>query len=306
MSERLKTVFMGTPELAVPALQCLAALSDVQCVLTQPDRKAGRGKQLRPPPVKVAAEALGIPVWQPETLRGQSQAAQLQGADLFVVLAYGEILRQAVLDLPRIDCINLHGSLLPRWRGASPLQACIRAGDTETGVSVMSMVRALDAGPVYYEQSFALGDQARLAVLHDQMASCAAEALAYYLHNYASLTAVAQDESRVTYCGKLNAVDGHLDFHGHSAQEIERWVRGYTPAPGCWVEAEEMRLRILDVLCVDAPVDLQPAQVHVEGRRALVGCQQGAVELLVVQVPGKKPARMHDYLNGRSLPTVFA
>ena len=304
MSQRLKTVFMGTPELAVPSLRCLAEMTDLQCVVTQPDRPAGRGKQPKAPAVKQAAIELGIPVWQPETLKGQEQAEQLQDTDLFVVLAYGEILRQNILDLPRFDCINLHASLLPRWRGASPLQACLRARDGETGVSVMRMVKALDAGPVFYQESLPLAQYNTLPVLHDAIADCSASALAYYLKHRESLTAQDQDQQLVTYCGKLHSDDGHLDFT-QSVQELDAWIRAYTPVPGCWVLAGGKRMRILAAQAIAEQMNLNPGQIVTRGARAFVGCADGVLELLRVQAAGKKAVAVKDYLNGYRFPDSF-
>lgn len=304
MTKRLKTIFMGTPELAVPALEILAQHSDVIRVVTQPDRPAGRGKKMRAPAVKVAAEALSIPVWQPETLRGKQDAPELQGADLFVVLAYGEILRQPVLDLPKIDCINLHASLLPRWRGASPLQACIRAGDLETGVSVMRMVRALDAGPVFHKQTIPLSDSVTLPEVHDQLAVCSATALAYYLAHYMELQAVEQDESLVTYCGKLQSEDGHLDFN-QSVTELDRCLRAYTPVPGCWVNADDQRMRVQSAIISDCNISGEPGTVFMDGSRAFVNCTDGVLELLKIQAAGKRAMEVADYVNGHDLPARF-
>lgn len=303
---RPRCVFMGTPELAVPALRRVAELCDVTCVVTQPDRPAGRGRQLRMSLVKEAALELGLPLWQPETLRGQADAVQLQDADFFVVMAYGDILRQAVLDLPAVECINIHCSLLPRWRGASPLQACIRAGDTESGVSIMRMVRALDAGPVFLKHAFAMDAGITLPQLHDQLADCAADAIADYFARYPELEAAEQDESQVTYCGKLSSADGHLDFHCPAA-EVERWVRAYTPVPGCWALARQQRLRIQSLRLTDqAATDVPPGTLTAQGQRLLVACSDVYVELVQLQPPGKRSMQAVAYLNGHALPAALA
>ena len=248
-----RTCFMGSPELAIPALKILQQHTNCELVVTQPDRRAGRGGKMRSPPVKVAADELNIPTWQPETLRGAENDERLQNFDLFVVLAYGEILRQPVLDLPAIECINLHASLLPRWRGASPLQAVLRAGDNETGVSVMRMVRALDAGPVFHQLRFPVASDATLPWLHDTIADKSAQALEQFFELWKStglIDPVAQDEEAVTVCGKLLPEDGQIDWQ-QSAVEIERLVRAYTPAPGCSTQADGERYRIHQVVVVD-------------------------------------------------------
>jgi len=299
MTEGPRAVFMGTPELAVPTLQALAARCEVGCVVTQPDRPAGRGRSLRPPPVKVAAEALGLPVWQPETLRGAEAAPQLQGAELFVVLAYGELLRQRVLDLPSGACINLHASLLPRWRGASPLQAALRAGDTETGVCVMEMVRALDAGPVYLCEPIPLGDDATLPWLHDEIAACSARALDRFLDAWPGIEAAAQDESQVTWCGKLTSDDGRIDVSA-SAVDQARQVRAYHPVPGCWIADGAERIRVHAAHAV--PGSDEPGRTRVHDGLPTVACGEGLLVLDRLQPPGKRAMGGRDFLNGRSLP----
>ncbi len=296
---------MGTPELAVPALQTLAELCTVTCVVTQPDRPAGRGKQLRASPVKEQALALGLPVWQPETLRGQKDAAELQNIDFFVVMAYGEILRQSILDLPTINCINIHCSLLPRWRGASPLQAALRAGDTETGVSIMKMLRALDAGPVYLQKSFPLTLESTLPEVHDKLAQCAAETLGEYLNNYQSCEAQDQEESLVTYCGKLSSDDGHLNFNS-TAEDLCRWVRAYTPVPGCWVMMNDKRVKITAVSVVNVDTTLAAAATYVQDKRIFVGCAEGAIEILSLQPQGKRVMRAAEFLNGQQIPAELS
>ena len=300
----LATVFMGTPEIAVPALRLLAARTRVLHVVTQPDRPAGRGQQLQPPPVKQAALALGLPVWQPETLKGQALAPQLAGADLIVVMAYGELLRQDLLDRPPGGCINLHASLLPRWRGASPLQAALRAGDASTGVSVMRMVRALDAGAVYLREELPLGPRATLAGLHDALAEVAARALGRFLDGYPGLPAVPQDEALVTNCRKLTSADGQLDFT-RPAVELDRWVRAYTPAPGCWTLVNGERLRIHELLPLAGHVGLAPRHVAVDDGRLLVGCGDGACVVVRLQAAGKRVMEASEFLRGNRLPDAF-
>jgi methionyl-tRNA formyltransferase len=301
----LRTVFMGTPEIAVPALQLLSRLTRVGMVVTQPDRPAGRGNQLQEPAVKRAARDLGLPLWQPESLRGLSAAAELQGADLFVVMAYGELLRQEVLDLPRAGCINLHASLLPRWRGASPLQAALRAGDRATGVTVMRMVRALDAGPVYLTRRLELGERTTLPELHDAIGALAADALGELLAGWPAPPPTPQDDAQATLCRKLTAEDGRLRFDC-SPLELERWVRAYTPAPGCWALAGGERLRLLALSPRPALDGLMPGALAVEGGELLVGCAGGACAILRLQAPGKRALEAVDYLRGNRLPQCLS
>jgi methionyl-tRNA formyltransferase len=291
-------VFMGSPEIAVPALRLLAGRCEVRLVVTQPDRPAGRGMHLTPPPIKVAAEALGLPVWQPETLRGGESDPRLAGCDLFVVMAYGELLRRPVLALPRA-CINLHASLLPRWRGASPLQAAIRAGDAETGVCVMEMVPALDAGPVYLTEHIALPADATLPWLHDRVAETAAVALGRFLDAWPGIPAVPQDEAAVTVCRKLTSADGRIDWTA-GAVAIERWIRAYTPAPGCWTQIGGERLRLLAVQ-VDGR-DLAAGAIARDGDQVRIGCGIGSLLLKRVHPANRSAMDAEPWLRGRLLP----
>ena len=302
MSFPLKTVFMGTPEIAVPALRLLAARTEVTCVITQPDRPAGRGLHLAPPAVKAAALELGLPVWQPATMKEQQGDPRLE-CDLAVVMAYGELLRQPVLDRPRHGCINLHASLLPRWRGASPLQAALRAGDARTGVTVMRMVRALDAGAMFLADEIEIGPRATLPELHDALADSASRALGRFLDGFPGLEPVEQDPALVTTCHKLTAEHGRLDFQV-SATELDRWIRAYTPAPGCWVPLGNDRLKLL--AAQPAERTLAVGAVLIEDGRLFIGCGQGALEILRLQAPGKKALDTGDFLRGSTLPGQLA
>lgn len=297
----LRTVFMGTPEIAVPTLRVLAARTTVTCVVTQPDRPAGRGHHLQPPPIKCAALELGLSIWQPETLKGQVAATQLADADLFVVLAYGELLRQDILDLPRGACVNLHASLLPRWRGASPLQAVLRAGDRETGVTVMRMVRGLDAGPMYVQERMPITPAMTLPMVHDAIAELSAVALGRFLDHWPTIEAVAQDAANVTLCRKLLPEDGHLDFN-RSTVELERWVRAFTPTPGCWALADGERMRVLALLPRTSVTNLPPGVVRIEGGELLVGCADGACAISRLQPTGKRAMSAAEFLNGHRPP----
>lgn len=301
----LNAVFMGTPEIAVPALTLLASRTRVRCVVTQPDRPAGRGNRLTPPPVKLAAQGLGLPVWQPETLKGQAAAEPLQDVDLIVVMAYGELLRRDVLALPSRGCINLHASLLPRWRGASPLQAVLRAGETRTGVTVMRMVPALDAGPVFLAEELPIAPRMTLPALHDALAQTAARSLERYLDEALDREPVPQDESLVTVCRKLTSEDGHLDFTA-TGEALERWVRAYTPAPGCWALAGGERLRIHGLEPLPAITGLAPGAVQVDGAHLLVGCGDGACAITRLQAPGKRTMSAVEFLNGNTAPGTLA
>jgi methionyl-tRNA formyltransferase len=222
-------------------------------------------------------------------------------------MAYGELLRQRVLDLPPQGCLNLHASLLPRWRGASPLQAALRAGDAETGVSVMRMVRALDAGPVYHRERLSLAGRPTLPWLHDAIAALAATALARTLDRWGSLTADPQDEAEVTTCRKLLPEDGRLVW-SDTRQELERWVRAYTPAPGCWAcpaDRGAERIRILAIDPRDAGTVDQGRTRIVDGELQ-VGCGDGWAAITRLQSPGRKPMDGPAWLNGNRAPARFA
>lgn len=300
MSGRLRTVFMGTPEIAVPALRVTHELTDLTLVVTQPDRPARRGHQLQPSPVTRAATALAVPLWQPETLKDQAHDARLD-CDLIIVMAYGELLRQELLDRPVFGCLNLHGSLLPRWRGASPLQAALRAGDAQTGVAVMRMVRGLDAGPVYARRVLPLTDATTLPELHDAMSEAAGAALREILVNWPLPEPVAQDPALVTLCRKLTPADGQLRFT-ETMGELCRWVRAYTPTPGCWVASAGERLRILALAPRPGIRDLAPGVVAVREHELVIGCSDGAVAVTALQPPGKRPMGAGDFLNGHQVP----
>lgn len=300
----LRCLFMGTPEIAVPALRLLAARTTVSGVITQPDRPAGRGHELRAPAVKTTALELNLPVWQPETLKGCESDPRLAGHDLFVVMAYGELLRRPVLALPR-ECINLHASLLPRWRGASPLQAVLRAGEAETGVTVMRMEPKLDAGPIFLHERIALDAATTLPVLHNRIAEVAATALGRFLDLWPDCQARTQDEALATHCRKLETSDGQLDW-SQAMVDLERWVRAYTPAPGCWTALGSERLRVLGLAPAPLVTGLEPGAIRCGDGMIHVGCGDGAVAITRLQAPGKRPMEAADFLRGNRLPERFA
>lgn len=233
----LRTIFMGTPDFAVPTLKALLKHHTVVGVVTQPDRPAGRKGEIKAPPVKETAVHVNVPVIQPEKLRQEGVFDQLQSwqADLIVVAAFGQILPERVLNLPRYGCLNVHASLLPRWRGAAPIQAALRAGDVETGITIMRMDAGLDTGPTLRKRAIAISDQDTSASLHDTLAMLGADLLIETIPGYISgeIKPLTQDEAEVTYAPQIRKEDGHIDWH-EPAEAIERSIRAFTPWPGAF------------------------------------------------------------------------
>ena len=243
----MRLIFMGTPDFSVAALDALVAAGhEILCVYSQPPRPAGRGKKPRPSPVQARAEALGLPVRHPVSLKGAEAQADFAalGADLAVVVAYGLILPQAVLAAPARGCLNIHASLLPRWRGAAPIQRAIMAGDAETGVCIMQMEAGLDTGPVLLRESLAIGPEDTAGDLHDRLAGLGAELIVAALAELDGLRPEAQPEAGVTYAAKIDKAEAKIDW-SRSAAEIDRQIRGLSPFPGAWAEIGGERVKLL-------------------------------------------------------------
>ena len=295
-------VFMGTPEFAVPVLQTLIEMHTVVGVVTQPDRPAGRGKQLRPSPVKLTAQAANLPVYQPKSLRSEEAAQPLRDwqPDIIVVAAFGQILRPHVLNLPPHGCLNIHASLLPRWRGASPIQHAILAGDAETGVCLMQMDIGLDTGPVYACMPTPISPTETAASLHDRLAELGANLLAVHLDSIVAgkLTATPQDDERSTYAPMISKADGRLDWTQTSV-EIDRRIRAMTPWPGAFTtwQGEMLKIQAANVADGRLPAG-SPGQViaYEEGAAVLTG--DGALALEQVQLAGKRVTAVPDFLRG--------
>lgn len=297
----MKIVFMGTPEFSVPVLQALATQHEILCVYSQPPRPAGRGKALRPSPVQAAAEALGLAVRHPVSLRDAQAQAEFAalGADVAVVVAYGLILPQAVLDAPRHGCLNIHASLLPRWRGAAPIHRAILAGDAETGVCIMQMEAGLDTGPVLLREALAIAAQETTAELHDRLSALGARLIGQALDHLPELTPEPQPDQGVTYAAKIDKAEARVDFR-RSAVEVDRQIRGLSPFPGAWVEIAGERVKLLRSRL--APGTGAPGQVL--GGFTLA-CGTGAVEVLEAQREGKRPMPAAEVLKGLALPPVI-
>lgn len=315
----MRIIFAGTPPFAAAALNALAdAGHDIALVLTQPDRPAGRGMKLTPSAVKQAALARGLPVYQPASLKLPEAQAALHAvdADVMVVAAYGLILPQAVLDLPRFGCLNIHASLLPRWRGAAPIQRAILAGDRETGITIMQMDAGLDTGTMLTKTVVPVGETDTAASLHDALAAAGARAIVAALANYAALAPQAQDDHEAIYAAKLSKEEAKLDWR-QPADILARAVRAYNPAPGAWTLLDGAPLKIwsaqavagagalkaADPQCAEARTDAPvPGEVlRAEADQLIVACGSGVLALREIQPAGSKRMSAAAFLAGRSL-----
>lgn len=296
----MKVAFAGTPEFAAAALEAnLAAGFDVPLVLTQPDRPAGRGMQLQPSPVKRVALAAGIPVHQPEKLRTPEQQAPLAEvqADVLVVAAYGIILPQAVLDLPRHGCLNIHASLLPRWRGAAPIHRAIQAGDAETGITIMQMDAGLDTGPMLLSRAESIHADDTTGSLHERLAQLGAEMIVEALRALpGGLTATPQPADGVTYAAKIGKAEANVDW-SRPAAEIERAIRAFNPFPGAVATLQQTPVKLWRARAIDASGT--PGEVLLaEGAGVIVACGEGALCITELQRPGGKRLPAADFLRG--------
>lgn len=301
-----RIVYAGTPEFAVPALETLiASAHEVVAVYTQPDRPAGRGRRLQAGPVKRIAIEHGIPVEQPERLKPTEEQDRLREyrPDLMVVAAYGLILPQAVLDIPHHGCLNIHASLLPRWRGAAPIQRAILAGDAETGVTIMQMAAGLDTGDMLARHPCLIGPEDTAGTLQDRLALLGAEALLATLGDLAagSLAPVPQDERLATYAAKLTKEEARIDWR-QSAAAIDRAVRAYNPWPVAFTHVNGETLRIWEARPLAADANAEPGTVVAEGPEGIdVATAAGLLRVLRLQLPGGKPLTAREFLNGRTL-----
>ncbi|MCC7208469.1 MAG: methionyl-tRNA formyltransferase [Anaerolineae bacterium] len=306
----MRTLFMGTPAFAMPPLQALldAPDFDVVGVVTQPDRPAGRGQTLQQSPVKQLALTANVPVLQPEKLRAPGVFEQLAALapDLIVVAAFGQILRQNVLDLPRLGCINVHASLLPRWRGAAPIQAAIRAGDAETGISIMKMDAGLDTGPVLAQRAVPIDREETGETLHDKLAATGGALLLETLRRYVGgeITPQPQDDSRATHAPMLTKEDGRIDWT-QPARDIERLVRAYHPWPGAYTLFKGHILKILPDAGTGVPsvvpADAPPGVVVFRGPGLVgIGAGDGMYLPQRVQLAGRPALSISAFLNGHA------
>jgi len=295
----MRLAFMGTPDFAVPTLEALiAAGHDVAAVYCQPPRPAGRGKALRPSPVQQRAEAAGIEVRTPLSLRGEEAQAEFRALalDVAVVAAYGLILPQPILDSPRLGCLNVHGSLLPRWRGAAPVQRAILAGDEVTGITIMQMERGLDTGPMLLERPVDI-DGKTAGQLTGELARIGAELMVEVLADLPGTAPRTQDDSRATYAPKIEKGEARLDF-GRSALEVERQVRAFNPVPGAFFEYAGERIKIHAARIVDGGAEAGT----VLDEALTIACSKGALAPISVQRAGRAPMRPDELLRGFPIP----
>lgn len=301
MTSPLRILFAGTPDFSVPPLRALLKSGhQVVAVYTQPDRPAGRGRKLTPSPVKEVALEAGLPVEQPLNFKDAADVARLAGyrADLMVVVAYGLLLPQSVLDAPRLGCINIHASILPRWRGAAPIQRAVLAGDPVSGVSIMQMEKGLDTGPVYLVDQIELAEDETGGSLHDRLAVVGADALMQALPGIADGTRSAepQDDAQSNYAKKLEKAEAWIEWD-RPALAIERQVRAFNPWPVAQTRFEDANMRIWDAFAIKGEGAL-PGTVMAAGREGIdVATGEGLLRITQLQMPGKRAMSAQDFIN---------
>lgn len=302
----LRVAFAGTPEFALPALAALIAHHELVGVLTQPDRPAGRGRKLSLSPVKAAARAAHLPLAQPQSLKDEAGRAQLAAwnPDVLVVVAYGVILPAEVLRLPRLGCVNIHASLLPRWRGAAPIQRAILSGDTESGVSIMQMDSGLDTGPVLLQRRWPISRDHTGGLLHDELSALGAAALIAALERLegGSLTPAPQPQQGATYAARIDKAEARIDWR-RSALDIERQVRAFNPWPVAETTLAGEQLRIFAARAESAPYEAVKVSkgvdpgviVAVQDDSMRITCGNGTLAVTQVQRPGRRPVSVRDF-----------
>ena len=300
----MNIVFAGTPQFSVPALEALLeAGHHVAGVYTQPDRPAGRGMKPRPSPVKAMAERFGLPVFQPETLKTAAAQAELAALepDVMVVVAYGLILPRPILETPAQGCLNIHASLLPRWRGAAPIQRAIEAGDTETGITIMQMDEGLDTGPMLLRKKTPILPADTAQTLHDRLSELGAQAIVEALGRLPELIPEPQNEAEATYAPKLTKEEGQIDW-SQPADVIQRKIHAFNPWPTAFTWLDSKRLKLLTATALDGPAHATPGEVILIERDGIdITCGQGLLRLHTVQPEGKRPMPAADFANGHTL-----
>lgn len=297
----MRIVFMGTPEFAVAALERIAAAHDVICIYTQPPRPAGRGQSERPSPAQEWAATRGIAARSPQSLKSPEAQAEFAGlnADVAVVAAYGLILPRSILAAPKFGCINIHASLLPRWRGAAPIQRAIMAGDAQSGVTIMQMEAGLDTGPMLLKRTVPITDQTTAGDLHDCLAALGGEMIVETLAGIAAgtLKAEPQPEDGVTYAAKIDKPEAKIDFR-QPAKTVLHQIHGLSPFPGAWIELGGERIKILRASLAQGRG--QPGEL-ITGDMT-IACAEGAIQPVEVQRSGRAVMALGDFLRGFALP----
>ncbi|MDO5387914.1 MAG: methionyl-tRNA formyltransferase [Clostridia bacterium] len=302
----MKVLFMGTPDFAVPVLEALVEKHNMTAVISQPDKPKGRGKKMKPTPVKEAAEKYGIPVYQPEKIKDEKFVELLKGidADIFVVVAYGQILSQEILDIPKYGCINVHGSLLPKYRGAAPIQWSVINGEKETGVTIMYMVKALDSGDMILKRKMEITDDDTYETLHNRMAYVGADALieAIELIEKGDVNAEKQEDSLATTAPMIKKDMGKIHWSRNS-EEIRNKIRGFNPVPGAYTEYEGEILKIFKADIVEGYEKGEAGEIlSVDKKKGfIVKTGNGALLIREVQAKGGKKMNCADYLRGHSV-----
>lgn len=307
----MRVVFAGTPEFAVPCLRALinTPFVEVVGVYTQPDRGAGRGKKQHQSPLKSYAVKQGLTVYQPESVKQPTAIQQLGelNADLMLVVAYGLLLPAAVLALPRLGCVNVHASLLPRWRGAAPIQRSIEAGDRSTGITLMQIQLALDSGPILAQTQIDIGESETSGTLHDRLATLGGQLIRDKLSQIRaqSLAPIVQDNALATYANKLSKAEAKLDW-SESAQQLDRKVRAFNPLPMATTKLGELTLRIIKASHIDSHINNQNDTtigqvINADNKGVVVQTGHGQLKLEMLQKPGGKAMPVADFLNGMSI-----
>jgi methionyl-tRNA formyltransferase len=303
----LRVVFMGTPEFSVPMLaEIIGAGHQLVAAYSQPPRPAGRGNQERKSPIQVYAEAAGVPVFTPKSLRNAEAQTVFAShhADVAVVVAYGLILPKIVLATPQLGCLNMHASSLPRWRGAAPIQRAIMAGDTSTACMVMQMDEGLDTGSICLAEQVAIPADMTAGQLHDELSRRGASLMVRALAALArgSLKGTPQPPEGITYAAKIDKAEAHIDFTKSTA-EVHNHIRALSPVPGAWFEVNGERIKVLLTASGLTGIQVTPGSVIHSGEDLLIGCADGAIRLIELQRAGKKPMRAQDFTRGFALPT---
>ncbi|MDW7650233.1 MAG: methionyl-tRNA formyltransferase [Bacillota bacterium] len=300
-----RIVFMGTPSFAVPALEALHSSFTVLAVVTQPDRPSGRGKKMTPPPARVAAETLGIPVLQPTKIKTDDFSDQLisLAPDFIVTCAYGRILPKKILEIPTVTALNIHASLLPRWRGAAPIHRAVMAGDKESGVTIIHMDEGMDTGDMVLRRAVSVRPDDTTGDLHDRLSLLGGEMVVDAVHSILNGTAerIPQDESEATAAPVLQREEERIDWCS-SAQDIHNLVRGMNPWPGAYTLLNGNRLKVWRGCPVNGKAPSCGEVISAEGEGILVAAQNGAFRITELQPPGKKAMSAADFLRGRPLP----